>query len=48
MIKSSRWDIRGDQEEEEEEHWRLKLTEGLVFKASVACDLPWCPIHFNN
>ena len=40
MITSSRWDIRGDQEEEEEERWRLKLTEGSVFKASNCC-----PIH---
>ena len=31
MITSSRWDIRGGQEEEEEERWRLKLTEGSVF-----------------
>ena len=30
-ITSSRWDIRGDPEEEEE-RWRLKLTEGSVFK----------------
>ena len=26
-------------------HWRFGLEEGFEFKASIACDLPCCPIH---
>ena len=48
LITSSRWDIRGDQEEEEEERWRLKLTEGSVFKASIAWDHPCYLFTFNH
>ena len=47
MITSSRWDICGDQEEEEE-RWRLKLTEGSMFKASIAWDYPCYLFTFNH
>ena len=43
VILSSYGDIHGDQKEEERS--RLKLTEGSVFKASIAWDLSCCPIH---
>ena len=46
VITSSRWDIRGDQEEEE--RWRLKLTKGSVFKASIAWDHPCYLSTFNH
>ena len=47
MISSNRWDVRGDQEEEEK-RWRLKLTEGSVFKSSIAGDHPCYLFTFNH
>ena len=47
-ITSSRWDKRGDPEEEEEGHQRIKLTEGSVCKASIAWDYPCYLLTFNH
>ena len=46
-ITSSRWDIRGDPEGGEG-CWRIKLTEGLVCKASIAWDHPYYLFTFNH
>ena len=43
---SSRWDIRGDPEEEG--RWRLKLTEGSVCKIGIAWDHPCYLFTFNH